>query len=386
MTPRTFARLLAIGGAVVGAGAAMADTWPDLPVGVKSGIAVQVGDTAYVGLGTAGTGFFSLDLANPSQGWVKRAAFDGPATNGAAAAVSGGKIYVFSGSGKPTPDAASPIIFDTVHAYDPATDAWSTLDTATPAGLLGAKALPLSDGRIAIIGGYNKAQFDKYVADVAAIDKEKDPDGFKALVEGYMGREPKAYAWNDAVLVYDPAANRWGELGKNPYLPNTDSAVVAEGGDAFLVIGGEIKPGLRTPQAKSIAIAGDAATWKELAELPPPAGATVQEGVAGAYAGEVDGTVLVAGGANFPGARANAEAGKWYAHEGLTKTWRSEVYALTGDGWKQVGALPRGLAYGASFSVPGGLLVVGGEDGEGKPRSEVFEVKWNGTATSVVDE
>ena len=289
----------------------MADgRWPDLPVGVKSGIAVRVGDTAYVGLGSAGTDFFSLDLADPSEGWVKRAAFDGPATNGAAAAFSGGRIYVFSGSGKPTPDAASPVIFDTVHVYDTAADAWSTVDTTTPAGLLGAKALSLSDGRIAIIGGYNKQQFDKYLADVAATDKEKDPEGFRALVEAYMGREPEAYGWNDAVLAYDPAANSWSTLGENPYLPNTDSAVVPRGGDAFLVIGGEIKPGLRTPQAKSIAVDGDTATWEELAEMPAPAGEAVQEGVAGAYAGETDGTVLIAGGANFPGARANSEAGK----------------------------------------------------------------------------
>ena len=119
--------------------------------------------------------------------------------------------------------------------------------------------------------------------------------------------------------------------------------------------------------------------------MPAPAGEAVQEGVAGAYAAEVDGAVLVAGGANFPGARANSEAGRWFAHEGLTKTWRSEVYALTGEGWEQVGRLPQGLAYGASFSVPEGLLVVGGEDGEGNARTEVFELKWDGSAVAVVD-
>lgn len=384
MNLKAFASALAISAAF--GTVAMADgRWPDLPVGVKSGVSARVGDTVYVGLGSAGTGFFSLDLADPSAGWVERAAFDGPAPSGAAAAASGGRVYVFSGSGKPTPDAASPIIFDTVHVYDPAADAWATLDTATPAGLLGAKALPLSDGRIAVIGGYNKEQFDTYLADVAATDKDKDPEGFKALVEAYMGREPEAYGWNDAVLAYDPAANSWDTLGENPYLPNCDPAVVARGDDAFLVVGGEIKPGLRTPQVKSVAVDGAAASWQELAEMPAPAGDSVQEGVAGAYAGDVGGTVLVAGGANFPGARANAEAGRWFAHEGLAKTWRSEIYALTGDGWTQAGELPHGLAYGASFAVPGGLLVVGGEDGEGNPRPEVFELKWDGSAISVVD-
>ena len=384
MSFEAFASALAIGAAA--GTAAMADgRWPDLPVGVKSGVAVRVGDTAYVGLGSAGTDFLALDLADPSAGWLKRAAFDGPATNGAAAAASDGKIYVFSGNGKPTPDATSPIIFDTVHAYDIATDTWSTVETATPVGLSGAKALALSDGRIALVGGYNKAQFDTYLAEVAATDKEKHPEGFKALVEGYMGREPAAYAWNGTVLAYDPAANSWGGLGENPYLPNCDSAAVDRGNDTFVVIGGEIKPGLRTPQVKTVSVDGAAARWQELAEMPAPGGEAVQEGVAGAYAGAVDGAVLVAGGANFPGARANSAAGKWFAHDGLTKTWRSEVYALTDAGWRQAGALPHGLAYGASFSVADGLLVVGGEDAEGKPRTEVFEVKWDGSTISIVD-
>lgn len=53
--------------------------------------------------------------------------------------------------------------------------------------------------------------------------------------------------------------------------------------------------------------------------------------------------------------------------------------SFDGNGWKQVGKLPRGLASGASFAVPGGVLVVGGEDSEGKPRNEVFLLKWDGS-------
>src|SRR5690606_29176673 len=123
----------------------------------------RVGDVAYVGLGSAGTDFYALDLADPAKGWVKRAAFTGPATNGAAVAVTGKTILTFSGNGKPDAAASSPIIFDTVYAYDTEADTWSKLETRTPAGLSGAKALTLDDGRIAIVGGYNKDLFDKYL-------------------------------------------------------------------------------------------------------------------------------------------------------------------------------------------------------------------------------
>ncbi|MGH6760819.1 MAG: N-acetylneuraminate epimerase [Phyllobacterium sp.] len=368
----------------ISTGATMAaETWPDLPVAVKNGVAARVGDMAYVGLGSAGTDFYALDLTDPAKGWVKRAAFTGPATNGAAVAVSGKTILAFSGNGKADAAARSPIIFDTVYAYDTESDTWSKLDTQTPVGLSGAKAATLGDGRIAIVGGYNKELFDKYLADVGAINKDTDPEGFRKLVDSYMGMQPKNYRWNDKVLVYDPAGNSWGTLGDNPFLPNCDPALVVQGENRFMVVSGEIKPGLRTPEVKVLEVKGDAASWQKLADLPALSGSEPQEGVAGAYAGVVGNDVFVAGGANFKGAQANAAAGKWFAHDGLKKGWRDEVYAFDGDGWKQVGKLPRGLAYGASFTLADGVLMVGGEDSEGKPRNEVFLLKWDGQKLSI---
>ncbi|WP_416799066.1 N-acetylneuraminate epimerase [Ciceribacter azotifigens] len=359
------------------------ETWPDLPVAIKNGIAARAGDTAYVGLGSAGTDFYALDLANPGRGWVQCATFTGPPTNGAAAAVSDKRILVFSGNGKANADDSSPVIFDTVYAYDTDADRWSKLDTQTPVGLSGAKAVTLNDGRILIIGGYNKWLFDRYAADVNAIDKGKDPESFKKLVDSYMGMQPKDYRWNDKILIYDPAGNSWHMLADNPFLPNCDPAVVARGEDRFMLVSGEIKPGLRTPEVKSLQFKDQEASWLRLADLPSVSGSEPQEGVAGAFAAAAGDDVLVAGGTNFKGAQANAKAGKWFAHDGLKKCWRDEVYAFDVNGWRQVGKLPRGIAYGASFSVPDGLLIAGGEDGDGEPRAEVFLLRWDGEKISI---
>lgn len=234
-------------------------------------------------------------------------------------------------------------------------------------GLLGASAFALADGRIALVGGYNKELFDQYLAEVTPIDKEAEPERWAEVVDAYMGMEPEAYRWNDVVWAYDPAANEWSELGENPYLPNTGSAVVATGADEVMVINGEVKPGLRTDAVRTLAVGGDGATWAEAAPIPAPTGAAIQEGLAGAFAGQSADAVLVAGGANFQGARANADAGRWYAHDGLSKHWATEVFAFIDGQWSQVGSLPEGLAYGASFTVDDGLLVVGGEDATGAP-------------------
>lgn len=376
---------LASVGIMTGTGAAMAEEWPDLPVGVKNGIAARIGDRLVVGLGSTGTDILALDLNDKAAGWQKLAAFDGPATSQPAAAVSGGALYVFSGSGKADAAAAAPVIFDTVHRYDPRADAWETLATTTPVGLLGASAMTLEDGRIAIVGGYNKELFDRYLAEVSAIDKEAEPERWQAVVDDYMGMTPKEYRWNDRVLLFDPTDNSWSDLGANPELPNTGAAVVETAPDEFLIINGEIKPGLRTDAVKRVKFGADGATWSAVAPLPAPTGSEVQEGLAGAYAGLIHDRVIVAGGANFPGARQNADSGHWFAHEGLSKHWASEVFVLDGDLWQEVGELPLGLAYGASFSADGTLLVVGGEDATGTARTDVFALEWNGKDLGILD-
>ncbi|EPX78263.1 N-acetylneuraminate epimerase [Litoreibacter arenae] len=370
---------------IAAATTAMADEWPDLPVGVKNGVAERIGDKLIVGLGSAGAQVFALDLNDTAAGWQALADFNGPAPSQPATAVSDGALYVFSGSGKATEDAASPIIFDTVSRYDLEANAWETLDTTTPVGLLGASAVTLADGRIAILGGYNKELFDTYLSEVLAIDKDTDPDGWNAVVDAYMGMEPKDYRWNDQVLVYDAAGNAWGDLGSVPTLPNTGSAVVQTEPGTFLVINGEIKPGLRTDEVKSVTIGAESAEWSEAAPVPAPEGSDVQEGLAGAYAGMSNGDVIVAGGANFQGARAAADAGNWYAHNGLSKHWALEIFAMQDGQWAQIGQLPDGLAYGGSFTVDDGLLVVGGEDKEKAARTDVFLVKWDGETVSIVD-
>lgn len=358
----------------------MAGEWPDLPVGIKAGVSARVGDTILVGLGTAGQALYALDLNNVAAGWTERAAFIGSPTNGAASVAAGGKLYIFGGNGKPTTDAVSPIIYDTAYAYDPDADTWAKLETLTPAGLSGARAMATRDGRIAIAGGYNKTLFDKYLHDVNTTDSKAEPDKYAAIVQAYMAQPPEFYQWNDTLLTYDPATNTWDDLGENPFLPNCDAAFVDLGDDRFLLLNGEVKPGLRTDEVKTIALTDTGAEWAAQASLPAPASASVQEGVAGAYAGQIGDTVLLAGGANFPGARDNSQAGKWFAHEGLTKTWRDEIYALARDSWSQVGTLPEGMGYGASFSLPEGILLVGGEDGTGTARADVRLMRWDGSA------
>lgn len=97
---------------------------------------------------------------------------------------------------------------------------------------------------------------------------------------------------------------------------------------------------------------------KAIAELPAEVGQTENPGLAGVFSGVIGNKLIIAGGANFP------EKKPW---EGGTKVFHDRIYVysvadtiltLVDNAWK----LPLKAAYGASVSIPEGLLVIGGND------------------------
>lgn len=357
--------------------------WPDLPVGVKSGVGVQIGNNVYVGLGSAGTDFYMLDLNNLDLGWQKKADFSGPARSGATATVIGDSIYVFGGSGKEKASDSAPVLFDTVYRYDATADAWSQANTQTPVGLLGAASYSPDGQHVVFFGGYNKGYFDQYLHDVMTTDKQANPAAWQKIVDDYMGMKPLEYKWNRHVISYHPASGKWLDLGESPYLPNCGSALVASGQHATL-ISGEIKPGLRTAEVKQYQF-GAEQPWQSLHSLPAPKTSAVQEGIAGAFAGESNGAVIVAGGANFHGAKAAFESGKMFAHNGLGKAFNPEIYVQQNGLWQQANSLPEGLAYGSSFTTPNGVLIAGGEKSDRSASKKVYRLLWNGKSVDIED-
>src|SRR3954462_3300250 len=96
------------------------------------------------------------------------------------------------------------------------------------------------------------------------------------------------------------------------------------------------------------AIAGE---WKQLPSMPDAIG------LAGSFAGVSGGALLVAGGANFP------DKMPW---EGGRKVWHDRVWVLesANASWREVGGLPRPLAYGISVSSRDSVICVGGSDAD----------------------
>jgi N-acetylneuraminate epimerase len=102
--------------------------------------------------------------------------------------------------------------------------------------------------------------------------------------------------------------------------------------------------------------------WERLPPLPD------REGFAGSFAGVTHGVLLVAGGSNFPDKK------PW---EGGKKAWYDAVRMLekpNGE-WREVGRLPRPLAYGVSVTHGDSVICVGGSNAV-QHFAEAFRLEW----------
>jgi len=93
-----------------------------------------------------------------------------------------------------------------------------------------------------------------------------------------------------------------------------------------------------------------------------------KEGFAGMFAGVSNGTLLVAGGANFPDKR------PW---EGGKKIWYDSVFALESAerGVEERRSVARALAYGVSVTHNNGIVCVGGSDIE-RHYADTVRLEW----------
>jgi N-acetylneuraminic acid mutarotase len=102
--------------------------------------------------------------------------------------------------------------------------------------------------------------------------------------------------------------------------------------------------------------------WVQLPSLPDSIG------FAGSFGGTSGGALIVAGGANFPGAM------PW---DGGQKIWHNSIFVLQKpqSHWLTGFKLPRALGYGVSVSTPEGILCAGGSDAHQHFR-DVFLLSW----------
>lgn len=145
-------------------------------------------------------------------------------------AASAGHLYLWGGF-----DPRDGSVSNKGYCYDPSADAWREISGVPDNGtFVGGCAATLADGRILFTGGVNRSIF------AAALRLAPSELG------AYLSQPPAAYHFRTAAWIFDPISGQWSQAGVSGRTARAGASLVPYAGDIYL-LGGEIKPGIRTP-------------------------------------------------------------------------------------------------------------------------------------------
>ena len=213
---------------------------PSLPHALDNMAGAVVGHILYVVggncEGVATQRVWSLDLKNTAkQGWKEEPSIPGIArVQPIAAALAGGLLGVWGGFAPKTDSKAAQLAMNGA-SYNAGCGTWTALPVPTDTlgeevFTGGATAITTPQKGVVVVGGVNKDVF------LAAINK---------LPEGYLLHEPEWYRFNNRVLCYRDGT--WTQLLQHPSVARAGCALAYWDGWVY-VVGGELKPGIRTPE------------------------------------------------------------------------------------------------------------------------------------------
>lgn len=195
--------------------------------------------------------------------WEKLPDFPGPArvqpVISAQHAPDGGVRIYLTGGFQPIQGNVDAIVPSDMLSYHPTTKKWITetnlplFDDQSHRTFTGGCAVAWGDSSILLLGGVNYNRF------LAAVNRPKlieaaEAKGDSALVESlqaegkaYMHHPVEWYKFNTALLQYNTYTKEWKDLGNFEPLARAGAGAVLTG-DSLIIVNGELKPGIRTPQ------------------------------------------------------------------------------------------------------------------------------------------
>lgn len=241
-------------------------TLPSLPAAMDNMAATLCGTRLYVAGGNEkGQGcrrFLSLDLMDLEKGWRVLPSFPGSSRIQpvmlSAMSSSGEKVYL-TGGFQPVQDEQAPRVPSDMLAYNPTTNTWS-VETQLPRladgnlrSLTGGCGVKTSDSTLLFMGGVNRNRFytaldrPRQIALAKSLDNTTLVDSLEAEGKAYMHQPVEWYAFNTSLLRYNTRSCEWTNWGEYEQLARAGACAVAFN-NALIIINGELKPGVRTPQ------------------------------------------------------------------------------------------------------------------------------------------
>lgn len=219
-------------------GSLVYEALPPLPVGIDNGGAAMIDSIIYVTGGRQADGhcgLYAFDLRRSA--WRRLADYPGLRREQPVVAAAAGRLWLMGGYNNDAATKHCTLATD-VLGYDPQTGRWQACGTlpTDSAGqhrcLVGASGVGLPD-RVVITGGV-------------------DASIFRAAVEGrapadYLRRPTEWYRFNSGLFIFDAITGQWARVAcRIPALARAGGALVLAP-DFLIMVGGETKPGVRSP-------------------------------------------------------------------------------------------------------------------------------------------
>lgn len=228
---------------------AVIETLPALPCTLDNMTGAMLGNTVYIAGGNKNgipcNDLYCLDLDDLERGWRKLRDFPGPpriqAVSATQSDTSGEQIFCLWG-GFATPNENNPATLSVNgYAYSPTSGKWTPLPVPIDSkgdtiSLGGGTALALSDSLVLCTGGVHKDIFLQ---------------ALRYAAPGYLSHPAEWYRFNNCLMVYNTHRKQWKEIAKASETARAGASFVFDR-YGYLLINGELKPGIRTPDITRI--------------------------------------------------------------------------------------------------------------------------------------
>lgn len=217
-------------------GKAVLRTLPPLPEPMEQCGWTRAGNRLYLVGGVGTTGVYACTIG--SYEWAKLADLPEPLIQPVAFA-SGDRLYVWGGFNPETLEVSDRGIVMEIPVIPSETmeSLWRETTPIPDGGtFVGATGATLPDGRLAVVGGVNRAIFARALHNTP---EDRIP---------YLSKEPAEYQFRQAVYAFDPETETWAMPGSEPACALAGPGVAVAGVNALFVAGGELKPGVRSPK------------------------------------------------------------------------------------------------------------------------------------------
>ncbi|MGL4851741.1 MAG: cyclically-permuted mutarotase family protein [Phocaeicola sp.] len=243
------------------------DTLPSLPITMDNTAAVCSKNFLYVAGGICngkpGTQFYRLNLEQP-EAWEELINYPEPARVQLQLACGENEEILLLGGFNGGTVNQKPEMPEEVWSYCPQNKSWKevaklpicTTDNSTLA-LVGGFAIPQNDSLLLVGGGVNRPRFEEALLNgqnmliAKQANNQEAIDSIAHVQRCYLLQPIAWYNFNPEIFVFNVKRSQWVDSFSSPQAARAGAGVGIIG-ESLYVIGGELKPGIRTDEANKM--------------------------------------------------------------------------------------------------------------------------------------